>query len=322
MPPQPQPMVQAPITSSNRSSSAQGSAGSPSISSEMNKDMAAKAWGLDSPVTVKEEDPWEAALRNVETPSPQSPQFGHSPPKTIEDPLVQSSERLSFRGLVKMSEQLRDRAIRGEMKKLDSVFSSATLIEFLENAVFERLSDEREERMLKHCIASRDVLQEAWREYRKNIDRTMSGDLNTGRQVALVLNTARIPDLDIGKMSSLTVLRSVESKRKAVLRDLARRFRSSCHADFINYLMAKNFVDDWTWKLGNNDAMVAQGALQEEDVRQVFKGVVVVRLEGSLGELLESVSKRHGLCLSFFKPYFGEFFAEISSAVADELLGG
>ena len=245
--------------------------------------------------------------------------WAEEPVRTVEDE-PSAEGRFSFRVLVNNAGLFRDRIIKGEVRVLDDAFSSGDFIECLKDAVFERLSDERVERMLKHCMAGRNELIEAWKDYRQDVDRTMSGDLQIGRQVVIVLDSSRINDLDVRKMATLALLRSVDAKRDAVLRDLARGFRSSCRTDFTNYLMSRKFLDEWKWRLGNEETMVAKGSLDGTDVRQVLASLVFPRLEESLASLLQAVSKRHGLVLEFLQPLVTERFNRVLDGVAQELL--
>jgi len=133
-------------------------------------------------------------------------------------------------------------------------------------------------------------------------DRSLRRELESGTKVLLVLNPARVGELDMAVLSTLVRLRTVEGKRAVVLRELEHLFESVVVADLANYMMTRSFVEEFGWSL-DADAHSVQGkVVRLSSLKRLLADLLSRRSAVAVNDIVGQVERRHGVTLDFLKP--------------------
>ncbi len=266
-------------------------------------------WGEQT----REPNPWEQALASAGLTEPeQQPSAAEAVAEqgAVAEPGVDRGP--AFRRVVKVAERLRNAVLQGEWTP--PALDSETLRSICVEAILGALQDDRMERAARESVA---VLEHLSGQGGTGLDRTLRKDLEAGAKVLLVAHPARLPEMDIAVLSAVVRLRFAEAKRNAVVRDLQGLYETVVVRDVANYLMTRNFLEEFTARLEQDERAVSGKVVKLSAIRRLLTDLLSRRASLAVSEVLEHVGRRHMVDLSFMEAGLLTALEPVFRAVTD-----
>jgi len=254
-----------------------------------------QAWEPEVTPTVSQQIPDTAVAEPI-------PSGGAAGSPTAISREVEADHGPAYRRVMKVAEAIRQDVIAGHWGLAEARDDEQDVVELCQDMIDQSWPDDRVERAIRQSAMVRDVLMEAAEQGAVRFDRSLRRELESGTRVMLLLNPARVDELDMALLSTLVRLRTVKAKRAVVLRELEHLFESVVVADLANYMMTRSFVEEFGWTL-DADAHAVQGkVVRLSSLKRLLADLLSRRSAVAVNDIIGQVERRHGVTLHFLKP--------------------